>query len=376
MDMMAATGRTPATAERTGRGAIDVTDATILIVDDQSYNILLLEELLGHASFKDIVATTDPTRALDLFLSSSPDIVLLDLHMPRLDGYAVLDQIVRRVPSGNYLPILVLTADITPQAKQRALSLGAKDFITKPFDPDEVMLRIRNLLETRRLHLELLQQNRILEERVMERTIDLERAHLQILERLALAAEYRDDDTGEHTQRVGRTSSLIAQELGLPDDEVELMRRAAPLHDVGKIGIPDQILLKPGKLTLAEYEIMKAHTRIGARILSGGRFSLLQAAEEIAITHHERWDGGGYSRLSAETIPIRGRIVAVADVFDALTHERPYKRAWPEDEAVEEIRQQSGTQFDPRVVGAFLKVHSYAELLSPREEELSLSDGR
>lgn len=373
---MAATERDPDTGGGLGSAPIDVTDATVLIVDDQSYNVLLLEELLGLASFKDIVATTDPTQALDLFLSSSPDIVLLDLHMPRLDGYAVLEQILRRVPSGTYLPVLVLTADITQQAKQRALSLGAKDFLTKPFDPDEVILRIRNLLETRQLHLELSQRNQILEERVMERTIDLEQAHLQMLERLALAAEYRDDDTGEHTQRVGITSSLIAQELGLPDDEVELMRRAAPLHDVGKIGIPDQILLKPGKLTLAEYEIMKAHTRIGARILSGGRFPLLQASEEIAITHHERWDGGGYSRLSAETIPIRGRIVAVADVFDALTHERPYKRAWPEDEAVEEIRKQCGAQFDPHVVGAFLIVHSRNELLAPREEELSLSDGR
>jgi putative two-component system response regulator len=374
--MMAAPDRTPGTEGRVEGAAIDVTDATVLVVDDQSYNILLLEELLERASFTDVVATTDSTRALDLFLSSSPDIVLLDLHMPRLDGYAVLEQIVRRVPSGTYLPVLMLTADITPQAKQRALSLGAKDFLSKPFDPDEVVLRIRNLLETRRLHLEILQQNRILEERVMERTIDLEQAHLQILERLALAAEYRDDDTGEHTQRVGITSSLIAEELGLRDDEVELLRRAAPLHDVGKIGIPDQILLKPGKLTLAEYEIMKAHTRIGARILSGGRFSLLQAAEEIAISHHERWDGGGYSRLSTETIPIRGRIVAVADVFDALTHERPYKHAWPEDEAIEEIRRQSGVQFDPFVVGAFLTVHSRNELLSPPEEELSLSDGR
>ncbi|MGH2693548.1 MAG: HD domain-containing phosphohydrolase [Actinomycetota bacterium] len=354
----------------------DMADATVLVVDDQAYNILLLEELLGHEPFKDVVTTTDPYRAIELFESTHPDIVLLDLHMPRLDGYGVMKQIVGRIPSGTYLPILVLTADITREAKQRALSLGAKDFLTKPFDPGEVLLRIKNLLETRFLHLELLDQNRILEERVAERTKDLEQAHLEILERLALAAEYRDDDTGEHTQRVGRTSCFIAQELGLPDEELELIRQAAPLHDVGKIGIPDQILLKPGRLTLAEYEIMKSHTKIGARILSGGRFPLLQIAEEIAMTHHERWDGGGYSQLKAEAIPIHGRIAAVADVFDALTHERPYKHAWPEDEAVDEIRHQSGAQFDPDVVRAFLTVHSRNELLSPREEELSLTDGR
>jgi len=187
--------------------------------------------------------------------------------------------------------------------------------------------------------------------------LELEDTQIEILQRLALAAEYRDDDTGEHTKRVGEMSAQIAEALGLPEAEVELIRRAAPLHDVGKIAIPDSILLKPGKLTPEEFELIKTHTALGAKMLSGGRFPLLQRAEEIALSHHERWDGAGYlSGLQGEMIPIAGRIVAVADVFDALTNERSYKKAWSPDEAIQEIKHQSGQHFDPRVVEAFLEV--------------------
>ena len=187
-----------------------------------------------------------------------------------------------------------------------------------------------------------------------ERTAELEETQIQILERLALAAEYRDDDTGEHTKRVGRMSAQIAQALGLPQAEVELIRLAAQLHDVGKIAIPDSILLKPGKLTNEEFEFMKTHTALGSKMLSGGRFPLLQRAEEIALIHHERWDGTGYMHLQGEMIPVSGRIVTVADVFDALTSERPYKKAWPRDQAIEEIQGQSGRQFDPQRGGRIL----------------------
>ena len=202
----------------------------------------------------------------------------------------------------------------------------------------------------------------VLEEKVRERTWELEEAQIEILERLALAAEYRDDDTGAHTQRVGRLSAMLGRALGMSDVDVELIRRAAPLHDVGKIGIPDAILLKPGPLTDEEYEVMKTHTVIGARILSGNTSPHLQLAEEIALTHHERWNGTGYAGLGGEDIPLPGRIVAVVDVFDALTHDRPYKEAAPVPLALEEIRRQSGRHFDPPIAAAFVELVASSEL--------------
>jgi len=220
--------------------------AKILVVDDQEPNLRLLERLLRGAGYGSIITTTDPRQVLPLVLTQNPDIILLDLHMPHVDGFEVLEQLRPRLAERTYLPILVLTADATAEAKQRALSLGARDFVTKPFDHQEVLLRVSNLLETRGLHSILKNQNKLLEERVRERTHDFEEAQLEIMDRLALAAEYRDDDTGVHAQRVGRSAGLIARELGFPDEEVALMRRAAPLHDVGKIAIRDDILLKPG----------------------------------------------------------------------------------------------------------------------------------
>lgn len=196
----------------------------------------------------------------------------------------------------------------------------------------------------------------ILEHRVKARTADLEEAQLEILERLALAAEFRDDETGQHTQRVGRTAAILAQALNLPSEQVKLIQGGAPLHDMGKLGIPDEILRKPGKLTAQEFEIMKTHTTIGAQILSGSRFPILQMAEEIALTHHERWDGTGYAGLAGERIPLSGRIVALADVFDALTNDRVYRKAIPLEEALAEIELQRGRHFDPEMVDAFLQI--------------------
>jgi putative two-component system response regulator len=303
------------------------------------------------------VTVCDPREVVSLFAQVQPDLILLDLTMPYMDGFQVMEQLKPLVPDSDYLPILVLTADITAEAKRRALSMGAKDFITKPFNHMEVLLRIKNLLDTRFLHIQLQDQNLILEEKVRSRTLELEQAQVEVLERLAIAAEFRDDATGQHTRRVSHVSALIARALGLCEGQVELIRRAAPLHDVGKIGIPDYILLKPGKLTPAEFDVMKTHTVIGAGILAGGQSELTRMAECIAMTHHERWDGSGYPQgLAGEAIPMTGRIVALADVFDALTHERPYKKAWPVDEALAEIERQSGRQFDPRVVEAFLEL--------------------
>lgn len=331
-------------------------DARIFIVDDEPANVRLLERILEREGFTEIESTEDPRRFLALYNARRPDIVLLDLHMPGLDGFAVMEQLKGRIPEDDFVPILVLTADITPEARKRALRGGAKDFLTKPVDPTEVVLRIRNLLQTRHYYRQLQDQNQTLERKVSERTRALEQAQVEILERLARAAEYRDDETGHHAQRVGHASALIARKLGLPEEQVLLIRRAAPLHDVGKIGTPDSILLKPGKLTDEEFEEMKKHTSIGAGILSGSKFPVLQMAEEIALYHHENWDGSGYMRMEGDIIPRSAQVVHAADVFDALTHERPYKPAWPVEEALAEIRNLTGQFFDPEVAEALFAV--------------------
>jgi putative two-component system response regulator len=329
--------------------------ARILIVDDEPANVDLLKRLLERHGYSRILSTCDPREAAPLYIELRPDLILLDLHMPHMDGFAVLDQL-NDLVEASYLPILMLTGDMSPEARREALSRGAKDFLNKPFHSDEALLRIRTLLETRFLYLEIQSQNQMLEAKVRERTRELESAQIEIMERLAKAAEYRDDTTGQHTERVGQMAALLAREVELPDSTVSLIRRAAPLHDVGKIGVPDTILLKLGKLTEEEFERVKTHTTIGARILSGSRFGLLRLAEEIAFSHHEHWDGSGYEGLSGEAIPLAGRIVAIADVFDALTQKRPYKAAWPVDDAVAEIQRQRGRHFDPSLVDAFLTV--------------------
>jgi putative two-component system response regulator len=330
-------------------------EAHILVVDDEPTNVLLLERILDDAGYTNHTATTDPRQVLTLYDQYDPDLVLLDLAMPHLDGFAVMAQLRQLIPAGAYLPILVLTADATDQTKQRALSDGATDFLVKPFDTTEVLLRIGNLLQTRRLHLELRGHNQLLEQRVRDRTLELEAARNEILQRLALAAEYRDDETHQHTLRVGEASGLLGAALGLPQEQIRRLRQAAPLHDIGKIGISDVILLKPAKLTPEEFEHVKTHTLIGGRILADSPVAVLQLGCEIALTHHERWDGSGYPHgLNGQQIPLSGRIVSVIDVFDALTHARPYKHAWPIDQAVAEITAQRGHQFDPDVVDAFL----------------------
>jgi putative two-component system response regulator len=337
-----------------------------LIIDDSASDVLLLETILAEDGYDDILSITDPRQSVAVFRAYSPDLILLDLHMPHMNGLDVIDRL-RREMDSKYVPILVLTADISTEAKARALSMGAKDFVTKPFDSVEVRLRIKNLLETRFLYRELRDHNEQLEQKISDRTMQLEIAKIEILERLALTAELRDDETGEHTQRVGRVCALLSQALGLKDEHVELIRRASPLHDLGKIATPDSILLKPGKLSAKEWTVMKRHTEVGARLLSNSIATTLQLAQAIALTHHERWDGGGYLGLSGSDIPMCGRIVAVTDVFDALTHHRPYKEAWPVDQAISEIAAQRGTQFDPRIVDAFLEVNRQNDLLAPHE---------
>ena len=330
-------------------------NARILIVDDEPANIEILQRILTRAGFSRLESTTDSREASGLYVQHRPDLILLDLHMPHLDGLEVMDQL-NEIAEASYLPILILSGDLTPEARREALSRGAKDFVNKPFQQEELLLRIKTLLETRLLYIQIQSQNQLLETKVRERTRELVEAQIEIIERLAIAAEFRDDNTGQHTHRVGQMSALLAKQLGLPDSMVSLIARAAPLHDVGKIGVPDTILMKMGKLTVEEFEVVKTHTVIGARILSGGKFPLLRLAEEIAFSHHERWDGNGYAGMSGIDIPLAGRIVAVADVFDALTQQRPYKEAWPIADAIAEIDRQRERQFDPGVVDAFMRV--------------------
>ena len=331
--------------------------ARILMIDDEPANLRVLEKLLSRVGYEEVSTLADSRLARDRVRSFDPDLLLLDLHMPHVDGFGVMEEVALEVNADEYFPILVLTGDLDPELRQRALAAGATDFVTKPFDAVEVALRIRNLLETRHLHQELRHHNETLEERVRDRTRELAHAQVEILQRLALAAEYRDDVTGRHAERVGVLSALLGARVGMDERNVRLLRRAATLHDVGKIGIPDAILMKPGPLTPQEFQVMKSHTEIGARILSGSGFPLLRMARVIALHHHDRWDGKGYNEeLAGEDIPLVGRVVALADVFDTLTHERPYKEATSIPDAVEIIRDERARHFDPQVVEAFAEL--------------------
>jgi putative two-component system response regulator len=326
--------------------------ARILIVDDQDANVLLLEKILQGAGHPNVLSTTDPRQVIDLYRAFHPDILLLDLHMPHLDGFEVM-ALLRAALREDYLPILVLTADITQPARLKALQSGAKDFLTKPFDQVEVVNRIRNILEVRLLYNDLKDQNQILEQKVKERTKELMETRLEIIHRLGRAAEFRDKGTGLHILRISHFSACLARAAGLPAHRQEVILSSSPMHDIGKIGIPDSILLKPGKLDPEEWEIMKTHTTLGADLLAGHDSVLMKAAAVIAITHHERWDGEGYpKRLRGEDIPLEGRIVALCDVFDALISERPYKKSWPLAEAIREIDSLGGKSFDPELVDA------------------------
>jgi putative two-component system response regulator len=337
----------------------------ILVVDDQEANALLLQAVLARAGYTAVETITDPLEVVGRCTEAPPDLLLLDWHMPGCGGPEILEEIQFLTDEPSWMPVLVLTADIAPDTKRQALSLGARDFLTKPIDVPEVLLRVRNLLQTRYLRVELQRTNDLLHERVLQRTLELEDAKLEMLDRLALAAEYRDDETGQHAVRIGRTSELLALELGLDAAEATLIGHAARLHDIGKIGISDELLLKPGKYTVEEIAAMELHPKIGARILSGSNNELLNMAEQIALTHHERWDGHGYpSALTGDAIPLPGRIVTVADVFDALTHRRPYKEPWPISVAVREIIGEAGTKFDPHVTEAFARLE-HATLVQP-----------
>lgn len=331
--------------------------ARMLLVDDDEDNLALLELSLRGAGAKHVVTVSNPLEAADVYREFSPDLAILDLRMPPVDGFYVMDQFRSIDGPERMVPIIMLTGDATAATKQKALEAGVADFLHKNFDMAELLLRVRNVLRMQQLYRQVQRQKMWLEETVRIRTRQLFAARREVLERLAMAAEFRDDQTGEHTRRVGQLSAQIAQHLDQDLGFVESIGAAALLHDIGKIGIPDSILLKRGPLTPEEYSIMKEHTLIGASILADCTEPVMRMAREIALTHHERWDGNGYPNgISSEEIPICGRIVSVADAFDAMITERPYKKPMAVEDAINEIVSKQAKQFDPKVVAAFLTV--------------------
>lgn len=328
----------------------------ILVVDDNQANLDLLDMVLGIAGFCDVDLTIDPTKVMEMQEAKSYDLVLTDLRMPVMDGFAVLEAL-RQADEQSILPILVVTAQTDSDSRLRALELGASDFLLKPFDKTEVLNRVVNMLTTRWLYLQQLNINHDLEEKVAARTQELSETTAYVIRSLGRAAEFRDNETGMHVLRMSHFCARVAEELGHDRKAVELLKQASTMHDVGKIGIPDHILLKPGPLDEREFGVMRTHAVIGAEILSGSDSDLLVLARIIAETHHEKWDGSGYPKgLAGEDIPLEGRIVALCDVFDALTSERPYKKAWLVEDAVAHIQRAAGSHFDPALVEAFSAV--------------------
>ena len=334
--------------------------AKILIVDDTPTNVKLLEAMLSSAGYSNVHSTVDSREVQALHEANAFDLILLDIRMPHLDGFMVMEQLSAGIQD-DYLPVLVLTAQQDMETRLRALELGAKDFVTKPFDGAEVLNRISNMLEVRELYKKQKDLADILEAKVRERTRELnqrnrelESTRYEIINCLGRAGEYRDNETGFHVIRMSKSCQVLAQAAGLDEQCALQILHASPMHDVGKIGIPDRILLKPGKLDPDEWEIMKTHADIGAQILGNQSSELMDMARSIAQYHHEKWDGSGYPKgLKGEDIPIEGRIAAICDVFDALTSSRPYKKAWSVEEAVAYINENAGSHFDPELVRIF-----------------------
>jgi len=349
------------------------------VVDDNETNLMLFSQLVrGLDSGLEVQTFLDPYQAVEACRSVMPDLVLVDYMMPGMDGHQYIAA-VRGMTGASEVPIIMVTAADERSVRHRALELGATDFIAKPVDPTEVKARLRNLLALRKTHLKLKDRNAWLREEIGKATQTIVDRELELILRLAKAAEYRDPETGGHILRMAHYSQLIALQMGLSAEDCDLLLHAAPMHDVGKMGIPDGILLKPGKLDEEEFRMMKHHAEIGYSILQDSSSRLIQVAAEIAISHHEKFDGSGYpAGLAGEDIPLFGRIVAVADVFDALTSVRPYKMAWPVEKARAFLQDNAGSHFDPRCVVAL--IDKWDDVLAVREtffdkpEEISAAE--
>ncbi|MDP1831838.1 MAG: response regulator [Geothrix sp.] len=338
----------------------DVLQGKVLIVDDQEANVILLEQMLRGAGYVCLTTTLDPCEVCDLHIKNHYDLILLDLQMPGMDGFQVMEDLKVAAPD-EYLPVLVITAQ--PGQKLRALRAGAKDFVSKPFELSEVLARVHNMLEVRLLHKELLNYNDVLEQRVRERTTDLQESYLESIFTMMRAAEHKDEDTGAHVQRISYYSRDLARLLGQDEAFVDKIFFASPMHDIGKIGISDHVLLKPGSYTMDEWAVMRGHPLMGARILGNSNSPYLKMGAEIALNHHERWDGGGYpSGKRGEAIPLTARIMNICDIYDALRSKRPYKAALDHLKVVDIISRGDGRtmpeHFDPVILDAFQQNHS------------------
>ncbi len=335
----------------------EILNGAILIVDDLAVNILLLEQMLRNGGYNNITTTMDPLKVCDLHRLNGYDLILLDIQMPIMDGFQVMENL-KKLENGDYLPIIAITAQ--PAHKFRALNEGARDFISKPFERAEVMARIHNMLEMSLLHKELQNYNNILDKRVGDKTAELQESYLETILTMTRAADHKDEATGTHVQRISSYCRRLAITLDLGEEFIDRIYFASPMHDIGKIGIPDHILHKPGCLSPDEWEIMKEHTVIGAEILGQGKSPYLKMGADIALNHHERWGGGGYPHgISGKDIPLAARIMSVCDTYDAQRCKRAYKPAFDHLKTMSIMTNGDGRtkpeHFDPDILIAFIQ---------------------
>ena len=343
----------------------DIRHAKILIVDDNPLDILQLKLILEDEGYGNIFSTTNPLQVIPLFKKNHFDLILLAIKMPKISGIEILTQL-SRIVKDDFLPVIVLCEGTDRKSLQQALASGAKDYIPKPFDNWEVLLRIQNTLQTGQYYTRQVLRADLMENEIFKRTKEIRENQFEIVQCLGVAGELRDNETGAHVQRMSHVCALLAEKRGLGSQYAELLLNASVMHDIGKIGVPDSILLKAGKLSEAEWLVMQQHPKIGAQILGKHQTSLLVLARETALYHHEKWDGSGYPHgISGNNIPVAARIAAISDVFDALVSDRPYKKAWPIAKAIAILKEESGKHFEPIMVDLFIE--NISEIIAIRD---------